>query len=72
MIIFVINIYQKLNCNINHNSLFYNVPVSLFQLRWLERDHLVAPQLEESDRLIDPADDSWGGRNPTAVVSVPE
>ena len=48
------------------------IPVSLFQLRWLERDHLVSTQFEESDRLLDTTDDSWGGRNPTAVVSVPE
>ena len=56
----------------NHNSFFCNVPVSLFQLRWLELDHLVSTQFEESDRLFDTADNSGGGRNPTAVVSVPE
>ena len=46
-------------------------PVSLFQLRWFEVDHLVAPQFEESHSLLDPADDPGRGRDPAAIVGVP-
>ena len=46
-------------------------PVPLFQLRRFEVDHLVAPQLEESHRLLHPADDPGRRRDPAAVVSVP-